>query len=590
MAVCKRPAAGLFLTFLTVACSERPAPPPPPARSPVEVGPARRPGPRDANTRLDHLVRDNLDAELAASPVAATWLGVHAYDDRLDDVRLEAQGREAGRLKALLERLRGIDAAQLDPNRRIDRLLLEHRAEHALYELLELRPLERNPIVYVDLLQGAILELVTDETTPVTERLRAITSRLWRFRSLMDEARRNLRPQVTSELLVRRAIDLAQAQKLFLSETLPRVLAVQDAKLMDDFRAADGDALRALDDFIGWLQKDLQPRARGDFALGRERFMEKLRLVEHVQVTPELLISIGERELKEARKRYEEAARQVLGGKPGDAMKLVEDDHPKAGDLQALARLQAEAVMQFFQAQRLGQPPEPVRPKVVDMPPALWGLQQLDMAGPLERPRDAYLYVDPVVNAWPERRKQEHLRALNRPAMLLSVLHQVPGHYVAGWRVRRAPTTMQKIALAPSFVEGWPHYVERMLVQEGIASGDPKLRMLLERSIMVRAARLVAAVKLHALGGKLDDAARVFAEADLDDYQARREAERAAADPMVLADALGRIEIERLRDDWRAAHEDASLGAFHDALLSHGSAPIAALRRLLLPSDARAPL
>ncbi|HUS65605.1 MAG TPA: DUF885 family protein, partial [Kofleriaceae bacterium] len=92
-------------------------------------------------------------------------------------------------------------------------------------------------------------------------------------------------------------------------------------------------------------------------------------------------------------------------------------------------------------------------------------------------------------------------------------------------------------------------------------------------------------------GAKLEDAVKIFTDgADLDEYPARREVERAAADPMVLADALGRLEIERLRDDWRAAHEGASLGMFHDALLAHGSAPIAVIRRILLPDDQRSPL
>jgi uncharacterized protein (DUF885 family) len=544
--------------------------------------------PKDAKARLDLMVKEDLEAELAYSPTLATWLGAHAWDDRLDDVRQDAQAREVARLKTLRDRVRAIEPKELDPNRRIDRELLIHRCENALFELTDARPLERNPVTYIDLVQSSIDELIKDEATPLPDRLRAITARLWKVRPLTDEARRNLRAQAVPELFVRRAVELGGQARSFLGETLPRVVQVADAKAMDDFRQANGDATRALDDFVGWLQHDLLPRARGDYAMGAGRLMEKLWVAEQVEGrTPDQLASLAEKELKDARKRYDDAARQLSGGKAGvDVMKLVEDDHGKPDELVGAAQAQVEAMIGFVQTDKLVPLPTDgqERPKVLEMPPAGWGFAQLIGTAPLERSRPAMLYIDPVDKAWPEKRKQEHLRAFNRPIMVATLLHDVIGHFVASERDRRAPTTMQKIALAGSFVEGWPNYTERMLVDAGFGGGDPRVRLVLERSVMVRTARMLAVVRLHALGAKLDDVVKLFTdEVGLDDYVARREAERAAIDPMVIMDALGRIEIERLRDDWRAAHEGATLGQFHEALLAHGSPPVLALRKVLLP-------
>src|SRR5262249_11054933 len=153
----------------------------------------------------------------------------------------------------------------------------------------ELRPLERNPIAYIDLSQTAIFELVSDESLPLTERVRAVTARLWKLRPLYDEARRNLRagsPTGVAELQVRKAVELGQPFRTYLAETLPRALAVTDPqrKPTDELRAALGDAGRALDDFLGWLQRDLGPRARGDLAMGPARFLDKLRLSEQVEL------------------------------------------------------------------------------------------------------------------------------------------------------------------------------------------------------------------------------------------------------------------------------------------------------------------
>ena len=583
---------------LALGCSERPAPPPSPASSLRGNEAARASGatvgpPRSPEALVDELVRENLDAELLEQPIAATWLGAHARDDQIDDVSPEAQSRQAGRLRALAERLRAVDDKRLDGARAFDRLLLEHHAQLQLYTLTELRPLERNPMVYCDLAQSAIYELITDDFLPPGDRLRNMNARLWKIRPLLDDARRNLRA-TASELAVRRAVEEALAAKGFIAETLPKAMqGVPDPKLLEAMRLAAGDASRALDDFAGWLQRDLLPRARGDFALGRDRLMELLRRGEGVDVTPELLVSLGEREVKDARRRLDEASRALGGGRPGvDVGKLLEEDHGKPEELLTSAQQTLEAAVAFFKAQHLITPPEPERPKVIEMPPALWGFVQLAMAGPLEqRPREAVLYVDPVEKAWPDKRKQEHLRTFNRPVMTRSILHEALGHYLQAEIDRHAPTTMQKVALSPLFIEGWAGYVEEMMMAEGWLPGDAKLRVSVARATLLRAARLVAAVRLHALGAKLDDAAKVFTdEAGLDDYQARREAERAAIDPMVLGDALGRIAIVKLRDDWRAAHGGAPLGAFHDALLRHGTPSPILLRRVLLPGDTASPL
>lgn len=584
----------LFAALLSASCSERSATHAADAPRPAEL-PRASPAtpPRSANETVDELVRENLDAELLEQPIRATWLGVHAWDDRIDDVGATAEAHRALRLRGLLERLRAIDDKRLDATHAFDRLLLDHHADEALYTLTELRPLERNPLVYCDLLQSAIYELVDDDSLAPIDRLRAIDARLWGLHALVDEARRNLRSGA-SELAVRRAIEEAQSAKTFIAETLPRAMqGVPDPKPLDELRNASGAASRALDDFSGWLTRDLLPRAHGDFALGRDRLMELLRRGEGVDVTPELLVSLGERELKDARRRLDDATRAAAGKSGADINKILEEDHPKPEELLTSAQQMLESAVELARTQRLWAAPAAERPKVIEMPPALWGYMQLAMPGPLDRrpAREAYLYVDPVDKSWPDRKKQEQLRTFNRPVMARTMLHEALGHYVQAELDRDAPTTMQKVALSPLFVEGWAGYVEEMVLAEGWLPGDAHVRVAVARATVLRAARLVAAVRLHALGAKIDDAVKVFTdEAGLDDVQARREAERAAVDPMVLGDALGRIAIVKLRDDWRAAHVGAPLGAFHDALLRHGSPSPILLRKVLLPGDTASPL
>jgi uncharacterized protein (DUF885 family) len=551
------------------------------------------PEPSDPNASVDRLVQGDLEAELAASPTTATWLGAHGLDDRLDDLRADAQTREVGRTRALLDRVRALPEGALDAPHRLDRQLLEQRAAVRLFDLGELRARERNPLYYVDLAVAAIEPLVAQEAVPLADRLRLLNGRLWKLRPLFDEARRNLRPSA-SELFTRRAIDLAESEKDFLEETLPKaVQSVAEPRLIDEFRAADGDAARALDDFVGWLTRDFLPRARGDAALGRERFLARLRLIDGIDTTPEALIQVGERELKDARRRYDEQVRLVAQQRAGaDVVRILEDDHARPEDLARDTQALVDALFGFVRERGLVPLPDGERPRVADMPPALWGYLRVSASPPLEaRAREPVVWVDPVDRKWPDRRKQEHVRALNRSATVLALLHELAGHYLQGAADRRAPTTMQKIALAPVFLEGWAHYVERMVLDEGFLPGDARVRLAVERSVIVHAARLVAAVRLHCMGARIDDVvAQLVSEAGLDEAQARREAERATVDPMALSETLGRVEIEKLRDDYRAAHPGATLGAFHAALLAHGSPPVTVLRRLLLPERSSSPL
>lgn len=548
----------------------------------------------DPNTRLDALERANLDAELAFGPTTATFLGVHSYDDRLDDVRADAGAAEITRLRALLESLALLDEARLDAAHRLDLLLLEHRVEHALFEMTELKPLEKSPLRYLELASQGVYQLLDGPPAALAERLRLLDGRLRRIRPLLEEGRRALRNP--PELSTRKAIELGQAMRQFVAETLPKLAqAVGDGKLLEEHRVAAADAGRALDDFLTFMQRDLLARSRGDFALGRERLVEKLRLVEAIEVTPEQLLQMGERELKEARRLYDEQARVLLGQaaarspgsprSPSDAARLLEDDRLKPEELLAETERQLDAMVAFLRGAGLVPLPEPPRPRVQEMPPQLWGYVQLSAAGVLEpKPLRPVLYVDPVDKSWPERRKLEHLRTFNRPVLILTLLHEVlPGHFVQGEQARSAPTPMQKIAGSGGLVEGWAEYAARMMLEQGFLPTDARLRLGLERGRLLRSARMVAAIRLHAFGAKLDDVIKLFTDdAYLDDYGARREAERAALDPLIFLPTLGRLEIEKLRDDLkRSRGSDFSLGAFHAALLGHGTTPVAVLRQLL---------
>src|SRR5262249_53795909 len=157
--------------------------------------------------------------------------------------------------------------------------------------------------------------------------------------------------------------------------------------------------------------------------------------VEGLELPPDQLLAIGERELREARKRYDEAMRAIENGRPGaDAWKMIEEDHARPEELLPQAQALVDQVVSFTIGQHLLTLPTPRR-RVAEMPPVLWGFVVLSEPGPLEtRARDSLLYVDPVDKGWAERHKLDHLRTLNRPTLVVTVAHELVGHYALAER------------------------------------------------------------------------------------------------------------------------------------------------------------
>jgi hypothetical protein len=289
--------------------------------------------------------------------------------------------------------------------------------------------------------------------------------------------------------------------------------------------------------------------------------------------------------------RVDAAGRAVLAATPStpprtvaDLPRILEEDHGKAEELFPRAQQAVDQLYALGHERALLPVPPLGFPRVVEMPAQLTGFVRVVANGPLEKhPRDPQLYLDPPPRSAGERARLEHLRLFNRPTMIVTLAHQLLGHFLVGLARRQAPTLMQRVSASVLLDEGSAQYVEGLLSSEGPYAADPRVRLVAERDAQLRLVRLLAAIRFHAQGARFDQIVQLFGdECGLDDYTARKEAERVALDPLAGAEALGRLEIDRLRVDWAAAHPDATLGAFHAALLSHGGAPIELIREALL--------
>ena len=161
-----------------------------------------------------------------------------------------------------------------------------------------------------------------------------------------------------------------------------------------------------------------------------------------------------------------------------------------------------------------------------------------------------------------------------------------PGHFLHYQHLRQLDSKLRKSILFSSaaFVEGWAHYCEQMMVDEGFRRSDPVVRLGQLAEALIRLCRLVVGIRLHCEDMSVEQGVRFFRdEAYLEEGSARREAERGTFDPSYVVYSAGKLMLLKLREDYKAQQgAKFSLRQFHDTLLANGTVPIWLHRALML--------
>jgi uncharacterized protein (DUF885 family) len=136
-----------------------------------------------------------------------------------------------------------------------------------------------------------------------------------------------------------------------------------------------------------------------------------------------------------------------------------------------------------------------------------------------------------------------------------------------------------------AFQEGWALYAEEMMWDAGLGGGDPKVHVGQLLNALLRNARYLSAIGLHARGMSVAESEELFRERAFQDAAtARQQAARGTFDPAYLSYTLGKLLIIELRADWTARNPGRPLREFHDLLLSFGGPPIPLIREHLFGS------
>jgi uncharacterized protein (DUF885 family) len=537
---------------------------------------------------FNHFVDDYLAYLHEVHPTSATLDGVHAHDDLLEDLSRQGIEQDTRALSGFARRLQDINTSDLTPVERAEQPMVTSNIQARMFELEHIRTWERNPQLYADTICSGIAGQVVFQHASLPERGRRVLSKLRQTARVVQAARDNIKDP--PGIFVKVGLETFRGALKFIHEELPKAFsALDDMHLLGDLADASAEATTAIGSYIRYLDEELAPKARGSFRLGREAFEKKLRLDEGITMDADKLLAIALREMKSTQEEFRALAGKLDGGDAIAAWKKAKEDHPAPGQLTRAAQEQLTELMTFIDRNAILSRPE-AEPVIVAPTPDFyrWSFASMWVPGPFEqKPTSAHYYLTDADPSWPAEKQHEHLRDFNYPTLWSISIHEVfPGHFLHFQHLRKVESKVRKsIMFSPaSFVEGWAHYCEQMMVESGFRRQDHTLKLGQLAEALIRLARFVVCIKLHVEDWSVEQGMRFFRdEAFLEEATARREAERGTFDPTYLVYSVGKLMLLKLRKDVKEQQGPKySQRAFHDQLLANGTATFPVHRQLML--------
>lgn len=537
-----------------------------------------------------------LDGFARRHPSIAAGNGLHNHDDRLDDFSAQAIAAEIATLKTAAAELAAFSDSSLTPDERVDKRILASVIDGWLLEQETLENWKRNPMTYASALSDGVHNLMTMENEAAPVRMRRIIAKLAGVPTFLQAARTNIinPPRIFAE----RGLGMMRGASTMLTTDLPVAFVTEKGTpLMDSLLSAATVAAKAIDAYTADFEKTVLPTANGEWKVGGDAVARRYRAEELIDVPLVDLAALGERELKLAQERFRAAAQRLAPGADPQATWLtIRRNHPKRGEVVAAAQAVVDSLTRFISTKNLAVVPNGERVVVKPAQPFSLGFASMHASPPLEKtPLQSFYYITDADSLDAPAQQDAWLERFNYASLAITSAHEaMPGHWLHSVHMRDTPGKIRRIwiGLNPfpqpsSGQDGWAHYAEELVVEQGFMNGDPRYELAQLSDALTRICRLLSGIRLHTGEWTLAQAQACFEQqAYVAAPAAKREAERGTYDPTYGGYFLGKRGMLTLRRDVQAAQGDKfNLRDFHERVMKNGIAPIWAHRQLLLPGD-----
>lgn len=516
------------------------------------------------------------------NPEQAVYVGLHEYDGQMSDFSLAAAEAYANWIDSAIAAAESYrDLADMEAFER-DYLVTALRGDQ--FWIRDSGFLTNNPVTYAFSIG---LDVYIDrDYAPLEKRIVAYIKYASQIPTALKTMRENLVPPLPSPY-VETAQGIFAGLADYMDDTVPGLFAaVEDEQLQRQFTAVNTVAAKAARETAAWLE-DQKGIANDEFALGEEKFLKMLGATEGVDISLLDLKAAGELNLKQNLDLLNEACAEFAPGESTRACVLkVQNRKPPEGAVAGAAR-QLPDLRKFVEDNKLVSIPGTEEALVDEAPPhKRWNFAYIEIPGPFESGLPSVYYIAPPDPDWSEEDQLAYIPG--ETDLLATSVHEVwPGHFLQFLHANRTENNVGRYFDTYTFVEGWAHYTEQMMIDAGLGEGDPEIRIGQLLNALLRNVRYLSAIGLHTGGMTVEQSQAMFEEKAFQDFgNASQQAFRGTYDPGYLNYTLGKLMINKLRADWTAGRGGREAwGRFHDQFLSFGSPPIPLVRRRMLGDD-----
>ena len=550
------------------------------------------------NPQWMHLVDAYFDTVyLAFNPTDGTSAGLHQYDGKLEDYSRAGVDREAAALHTYEKKVAAFPAANPNEWDEGDREFLLGTIRSQLLSLETIRLWQKDPDYYSSGITNSAFTIIERNYAPAEVRLASLIAREKQMPAALEAARANLAdpPKIYTEIAIEQLPGIIE---FFQSDIPAAFTTVTDRELLGEFHASNAAVIQALGRYQEWLKSDMLPKSNGEFRIGATTFRAKLRDDEMIDIPLDRLLEIAYADLHRNQEQFRQVAAELDPSKtPMQVLAELQADHPAPDQLLGKFQNTFNNLIQFIREKHIVTIPSDVQPTLEDTPPFMRAttFASMDSPGAYETgSHTAYFNVTvPGRDETPQQRA-ESMGAFNIGTIISTSVHEAyPGHYVQFLFMPQIHSRVRKMLYSNTNVEGWAHYCEQMMLDQGY--GEPGwgakdareaklIRLGQLDDALLRDARFIVGIKLHTQGMTIDQAVDFFLK---EGYQTRAtglvETKRGASDPTYLYYTLGKLMIMKLRADVQEKEGTAfSLEKFHDDFLLQGGVPLPIVRRAML--------
>jgi uncharacterized protein (DUF885 family) len=540
------------------------------------------------------------------SPTVGTQNGLHQYDNQLEDYSAANIQKEIVALHTYEKKIEAIDPSALDASVAGDREILLNNVRSQLLTLETIRPWEKNPDIYSSGITGSAFVIMERPYASTNVRLRSTVEREKLMPQVLLEARKNLKnpPKIYTEI----ALEQIDGDISFFQNDVPSAFfsgadAATDAEAKAAFAISNAAVIDALKSYSAWLKSDLLPRSNGDFKLGADSFRKKLSYDEMVDVSLDHLLAIAFDDLHKNQAEFARVAKEIDPAKtPQQVLAELASIHPAPDKLLNAFQDTFASLITFIDTHHIITIPSKLEPTLEETPPFMRAttFASMDPPGPFEtHSTKAYFNVTLPQKDWTPEHIAEHMAEFNVGTVISTSVHEAyPGHYVQFLWTPQFPSTIRKVLGANTNIEGWAHYTEQMMLDQGYAAAPPDatpeqlreaklVRLGQLQDALLRDARFVNSIKLHTGQFTFDQAVDFFVTEGYQSHAAGLvETKRGTADATYLYYTVGKLEIMKLRADMMNKQGAAfNLETFHNDFMRQGFAPIKIIRKAMLHDD-----